>query len=242
MNIDVLKSSSDYELIAADYNRMWYEDESLIRQGNCKFEPLPIEGQARWGISAILRPNESITGFLMSEVANLKVLTGEEHIWYNPDSLHLTIRTIERYREKVLRDDRLVHEYLSRLTEVAKFIPPITLEFSGLTANASGVFVQGWPKGDLLKLLRELFHNALVEMLPKEAPEINNRRRTAHISLGVFGNTPLINPTALASYIGNNRRTYYGAQQFSHIDIVRYHLTKDSVILDRLGVVNLEAI
>jgi len=199
------------------YDDIWRASRPHYLRRDVVVEDIPIEGSARWGISAVLRPSTV-------------------HVFYGPEDLHVTVRSIEGYREAVSRGDHRVSLYERVLRRALEHLGPVTVEFAGLTASRSSVLLQGWPVASL-----QDFRNRLYDMLSEvgaivSGPELSRSsiRKTCHATLALIGG-PLEAPERFVEFIDAHRATYYGRITFRQLELVRYHRTAAQVAVESLG-------
>jgi 2'-5' RNA ligase len=222
--------------VSRDYERLWISARQDLARGQISPDPIPVVGGPRWGISAVVRPNLDLSTRLTTVAEELGPLGGHGQLILGPGELHVTIRTLETYRETVGAGDPAVHLYAQLLRAVVSRVGPPPISFRGLTANHSGVFVQGWPTDDTLTRLRTELQDATVDAGLAVGPEEDTPRVTAHMTVMMFREPP-IRPAALVQYIEENRYTDYGTLLPTDCDLVRYRLTNT-----RLHVISLQNI
>lgn len=218
------------ERITSDYQRMWNESKDQLRAGDVDPDPVPDNNSRRWGVSIVIRPTEPVLSRLTEVAKEIEKFTGTEQIIYDQSNLHTTLRSIEFQRLEVDENDEKVKQYEEALKAVVERFGPIKITYRGLTANRSGVMVQGWPVDDTLQEVREAFHNELEKRGLLGGPEETAVRQTSHASLLVVTH-PLANSEGLADYVQSNRDTDYGTCEINEIDLVRYRRAETSVSL-----------
>jgi 2'-5' RNA ligase len=200
-------------------------------------DPLPSDGGARWGISAVFRPPAWSSALTLC-ASDLARLLGHGHAIYEPGSLHVTLRQFENHRASVSTDDAHVRAYVDALSSVVGRRSPVTIDLRGLAASPAGIVVQGWPVDDL-QALRRALHNALVAAGVRPTGPESDRdriRETAHASLAIYGGQPR-DPVALATFVDAHRRTDFGRYRFESVSIVGYRRTPTAVALIDYGTV-----
>ena len=220
--------------LATTYDRIGAHGREALTSGHVSIDPLPVDGQERWGISVVLRPRW--TDALASAVATLEALSADDSFVYGPANLHLTIRQLENYREPVLEGDDRVRSYVDVLADFARHRPPIEIGFRGLTVGTGGALLQGWPCEDL-QATRLALHRALVRGgVAIEGPErtIERLRTTAHATLSIFDRQPG-NAADVLAFCEAHRGTSFGTQTFDELCLVGYRRGPRSVRLTAYG-------
>lgn len=224
--------------IRSDYERSWAEGAAALAAGAVECDPPPREGDERWGLSIVLRPEGRVRERLAAAADELRPFLGERQLLYGPSTLHTTLRSLEAHRGKIEAGDPLLSRYADALRELARS-QPLSIAYDGLTLGRSGVLAQGWPLGEGLQRLRDALHSRLADKgLAQSGPERSAPRRTAHASLAVF-QCPPESPGALLEHVAARRRLEYGRCDFSHAEIVKYELGAGSLRLSVLESVSL---
>ena len=209
---------------------MWEQGRPDLLRGIVVADPVPDDGDnRRWGVSIIARISPTDAP-LFTDVRNeLLPWTGSQHTLYDASNLHTTIRSCEFYRSTVSPDDAALRDYQSVLLEVAAEVPPFTIAYRGLSANRTGVIVQGFPH-EHLQNFRHSIRQRLEKFGRTRGPEASRTRRGAHVSLIVWAG-PLLAPQPLVTYIDAHRATDYGTVTVTHLEVVRYRRTRQQVAL-----------
>lgn len=211
----------DYESIRARYDEMWQQSYSSLVRGQVDPDPVPVAMSKRWGISAIFRIPEVMSERFEAIVSDLRQWTGDTHVLYDSSNLHTTIFAFECYRENVLKDDKAVLQYTNILRELARDYTSIDIVYEGLSANRTGIIVQGYPLTTHLQDLRHALQDRLCASKLLSGPDAEHLRQGAHVSLVVFGGN-IQAATPLTSYLATNRDTDYGTATIQRIQLVRY--------------------
>ncbi|WP_234010289.1 hypothetical protein [Streptomyces sp. SPB074] len=100
----------------------------------------PREGGGRWGLTVALRPDPAVARRLERLTAAAMAVAGDAH-WPTGAvvSSHFTVRTLERHRRAVPRDDERVTRYRSALRRSCGRVGPVRLELTGLTLTPTSV-------------------------------------------------------------------------------------------------------
>lgn len=81
------------------YEAMLFESREFLSKGQVIPEMLPITGGKRWGCSLVIRPSLEVISNALPIIEKLQEATGSNHLFYDKESLHCTIRSFEGYRE-----------------------------------------------------------------------------------------------------------------------------------------------
>lgn len=230
--------SSSIEKITLNYNKLWEDSKYDLAKGFVESDPEPCAGSARWGISAVIRITGGLANVLEKAAIGLTEFTGRQQVVYNTTNLHTTLRSIEPYRIDITDNDERVQAYTQILRAIAQQYNSFRILYKGLTANKTGVLVQGWPIGDDFQAIRLAFHSKLHDHHLLSGPEDQNLRQTAHTSLIVFS-SPLPYPKLFVEFIETNRHLGYGIMTVTSFEVVRYKRTASDVELVTLEKISL---
>jgi len=164
---------------------MWASGEGSLRLAEHEPNPIPLHGDRRWGLSLVLLIEGSVRDELRSELDALASLRRTPHLVYAPEHLHSTIRSLKGFQDEVPASQ--VEHYADQLGRVAEGLPPMKVEYTGLSGSAGGIFACGYPSESLITLRRRLHEDQLpVGPLGVESADANFIRDTAHVSLMVY--------------------------------------------------------
>jgi hypothetical protein len=115
--------------------------------GTHQVESAPVENGARWGISAVLRPDQCAAQVLEQIAMQAAAVVGDAHWIAGASSRsHLSLRAgLERYRTSVMPGDPLVARYAAALQSAARGIGPIRFAVTGLTLTPISVMACAFP-------------------------------------------------------------------------------------------------
>lgn len=217
---------------------MWAAGRAEIAAGKVDADPVPDATSLRWGVSIVATIAPPLAVTLEALANSCCYLCGDDHTFYNRANLHLTVRSCEFHRIAVAQGDAAIRAYGAVLAEVGREHDPLEVAYCGLNANRTGIICQGYPLSETLQTLRGEIHRRLARLGFREGPEGDGVRRTAHISLVVFGG-PVADPPALAGWLGADRETWFGATRITRLSLVKYRRTAHDVELIRIGEVAL---
>ncbi|MFJ8046265.1 2'-5' RNA ligase family protein [Kitasatospora sp. NPDC096147] len=197
-------------------------------------DPVPTDGDPRWGLSLVLRIEGEVRDALCAELAALAAARRAPHLVYAPEHLHSTVRSLEGFRDEV--PPGLVDRYAALVREAVAGLPEIEIDFRGLGASEGGVFACGYA-GPGLTELRERLRRARPAS-DRPGGDGDRVRDTAHVSLMVF-RPPLVPEPGLADHVAARRDTAYGTVRVRSLSLVRYRPTADSAGLTELDRITL---
>lgn len=109
--MEVISEKSLNEL----YESIWSKGKAALMNSLIALDPLPEEGEMRWGLSAVLRPDVWHPN-LKACARELATILGDGSFIYGPNGLHITLRSFEGYREYVAKDDEYLQGYVDAIS------------------------------------------------------------------------------------------------------------------------------
>jgi 2'-5' RNA ligase len=149
------------------YNQLYKTSSETILEGNYKLDAqINNTSDCRFGITLLIRPNETITANIKLFLEELRAIEPEQY--YYPDSdLHITVMSIISCYEDFTLDKIEIKDYIDIIQQSLVHLDKIKIEFRGVTASPSAVMIQGFPTDESLNnfrnKLRENFKNSVLE-------------------------------------------------------------------------------
>jgi hypothetical protein len=210
----------------AKYDCLWDEAHRSFDTGTLRVDHAPVDGDPRWGLSLVLLPPAHVADLLAAAAAEIgSIYEGTHHI-YNAADLHLTVTSLEPYRDKVAQTT--IEHYVDAV-ERARDLLDFNVRLVGLGGSPSGVFVQGFDDETLLPIRRQM-RQAAADLHDGVAPPMAFVRDTAHISISVHREA-VPEPRA-AEYVQRYRRTGFGDITEATVALVRYRTTDRSMSVE----------
>lgn len=188
------------------------------------------ENHPRWGASAVLRPEGPVLGRLTELSASLREAAGPGHWSHGPDTLHLTLRSLEPYRAEIPAGDPLRLAYARAARQAWAGLPPVRIELSGVSPHAGGVLVEGNPLDGTLEKLAARF----AESLGQAGTFQSWQRDRWYVSLMHFAQ-PLGDPHRVVSWCDTHADSHVGVAVLTALDIVQSVITETGVRLKTLA-------
>ncbi|BEL06503.1 hypothetical protein Q0Z83_046940 [Actinoplanes sichuanensis] len=144
------------------FDALYAEGRSAVSAGEYRMQRPPVEGGLRWGLSALLRPDPSSATDLDRLSREAAGVAGGEH-WVTGavTSSHLTLRSLEAWRDTIAEDDPLVQRYAAALAVAVTGIGPLTFTVVGLTLTPGSVMACAVPSSDGADRLAAAYGRAL---------------------------------------------------------------------------------
>ncbi|AOX65757.1 hypothetical protein BJK06_08325 [Curtobacterium sp. BH-2-1-1] len=213
------------------YDSLWKEAHRSFNRGTLRVGHAPVDGDARWGLSLVLLPPAHIADAVSAAAAGIGSLYAGTHHIYNAADLHLTVTSLEPYRDKVAQTT--IEHYVDAV-ERARDLLEVNVRLVGLGGSPSGVFVQGSDDETLLPIRRQM-RQAAADLHDGVAPPMAFVRDTAHISISVHREA-VPEPWA-AEYVQRHRRTGFGDIMEATVALARYRATEHSMSVEVLHTV-----
>lgn len=218
-------------------HRLWRYVGPVIDAGNPVFDSLfdtggpaviagthqrdapPVDG-GRWPVSVVAFPPDPMRGRLARWAQEAVRWAGPGHFRTGGrDSVHLTVRALERYREDAASTDPVVAVWRSAMERTATATAPVGLRFTGLTVTRSGLLAQLEPDDhtawDLMDRLRiELGSEAWLE-------DGWMKRNIWYASLLHFADD-IADPNGLVDWVRDHRRIEPESFTIDSISLVRF--------------------
>ena len=197
-----------------------------LRSSQLTFEPLPIIGEMRWGISIVLRGE--LPDIVFRKIKEVETLIGDKHTYYNSKTIHFTIRALEAYRTDISPNDEPLQLYKKITKNNSK--PNFTIALKGIVSTASGLLLCGYPNFDLKGLRTAIYDDLNVNGLTSCSPEPNREklRNTCHASLVVYG-SEIKNNAEYLTFLNENIAFDFGASVNLNLEIVKYERTQNNI-------------
>ncbi|MFD9944646.1 hypothetical protein ACFWYW_15500 [Nonomuraea sp. NPDC059023] len=222
--------------LAADYAAFQTRGRRALLDGESTHDLPFTEGSPRWGMTTILRP----TGPALDRLESLARAAGEAagpgHWTHGRGVLHVTLRSLEAYRQVIPAADPALLTFAAALRTAARGLPPVRMRVEGVSPHAGGVLAFAYPEDDTIWTLQRRYDEALgvrgaFESWPRER---------WYISLVHFA-APLTDPKKVVAWCDDHAgeapgTTEIPAADLAHATIAGPHVrltTLKRVILDR---------
>lgn len=231
--LDCVTTFAKDEKLDSIYRTIHSSSLPLVASNSIKIEPLPVEGEMRWGASIVLRGK--LPESVKSIIQELRSILGTNHTYYGTDSWHISIRSLEPFRQKIPETDQAIAIY-KRIVDSHLSFAQFNVGFQGLVTTASGLLLCGYPDFDLEKLRLSIFQELSSHGLVSNSPEpaIDRLRDTCHASLVVFG-SKIDRNSEYIDYVESKLAETFGSAQNLDLELVRYIRTENQINVVRLS-------
>lgn len=148
-------------------------------------EPLPQSGSPRWGLSLVLLPDARAAEALAAVGDRLRTASANPHVAYAADSVHVTVRSLEGWSDRV--GDDVVAHHERRIAALVAGRGPLRARFDALMLATSGAIAVGPADPGLAPLRAALLADARVDHRERVPGGDGDRvRDSAHASVLVL--------------------------------------------------------
>ena len=186
----------------ATFDQLFTEGAAALADGSHGIQVVPAEGDRRWGVSALLRPDPGAAASLETLAREAAAVAGDGH-WLTgaARNSHLTMRALEHPRADIRDDDPCVARYAKALRTAAAGIRPLTFDVIGLTLTPLSVMACALPADDAADRLSAAYTAALG---PDAWLEKGFRREIWYLNILHFA-APVPEPQALIGWVAERR-------------------------------------
>lgn len=218
----------------SDFAEFRAKGREALLSGRATHDSPMVEGARRWGAAAVLRPEGEVVARLTDLAATLDA---PGHWVHGGRTLHVTISSLEPYRESISVDDPLRTAYGAALAEAAEDLPPARAYLAGVSPHPGGVLVGVHPLDETLDTLRKRFAGALDARGVKDLDH-GRVRDFWYVSVLHFA-APLTDAGRIVEWCDAHADADFGTAELPTAEIVQFALTGTAIRVDRLEQVTL---
>lgn len=207
-------------MYAQAFDRLFLRGRDAVLAGTHEICEPPLDGQPRFGISIIVRPDPAIAAVLATVTADVMAISGSAH-WPTGAAVasHFTIRSLEPHREPIADDDAAVRRYADALARTSARRPgPIRFAMTGLTLTPTSVMYCAEPLDDAAGVLVAVLDDELGADCWFEA---DVTRDIWYANVVHFAG-PIADPTGLVDWVASHRGHRIGETKIAEIELVRW--------------------
>ncbi len=203
--------------------------------GAAELDALIDSGQdTRRGITLLARPPAHITEAIEQLLADFQGSEPSQY-YYPATDVHLTILSIISCYSGFELNSIDPGQYSSLTRTILQHTPPFNITFSGLTASAGGIIVQGFPQGNGLENLRDEIRKVFRASGLQQSIDRRYSIQTAHSTVIRLRN-PLLDTSRLINNIEKYRHYFIGSFEVNTAELVYndwYQRTANTVLLEK---------
>jgi len=216
----------------ATFDQLFAEGAQALADGSYGIQEVPTEGDRRWGVSALLRPNSRAAASLETLAREAAAVAGDGH-WLTGavGNSHLTMRALEYPRDDVGDDDPCVARYADALRAAAVGVRPLTFEVTGLTLTRLSVMACALPLDEAADRLSAAYAQALG---PDAWLEKEFHREIWYLNLVHFA-AAVRDPQRLIGWVAERRRVSPIRLHVTEVEIAAWRFTGTGMTPRRLA-------
>jgi hypothetical protein len=200
------------------FDRLFAQGAPLILQGLHQREGPPVAG-GRWPVGVVLRPDHASAKRPERAMTEVEKLAGPGHFRTGiADSVHFTVRVLERYRDAVGEDDEAAQRYARAMSRAAAGVEAIGLDLVGLTLAPGSVMACAHPVDDNADTFMDLLEDELGADAWREA---GFRREIWYANLLHFA-ADIAQPAELIEWVSQQRALDLGRAVIDIAELVRF--------------------
>jgi 2'-5' RNA ligase len=201
------------------YNQLYKKSAAAILAGNYKIDhQINDTLDSRFGITLLIRPNETIKANIQLFLAELKAIEPEQYYYPNPD-IHITVMSIISCYESFALDKINIVDYIEIIQKSLVDLGEIKIEFRGVTASPSAIMLQGFPMNDSLNDLRNKLRGNFKKSTLEQSIDSRYSISTAHSTVVRF-QKKLQNPEKLMQVADKFRSYDFGTFRATNMELV----------------------
>lgn len=214
------------------FDELFAQGRRAVLAGEVPRQNPPEDGGSRWGVTVVLRPDESAARRMEHVTEAAMAVAGDTH-WPTGAAVssHFTIRTLENFRAHIPEGDAPVARYRAALSEASQQVGAIRLTLTGLTLTPGSVMLCASPVSAAI----ERFACALATALGDDAWFEATLRRDIWYSNLVHFTEPPRAPQALVEWVAARRRLDMGFSLHTHAELVAWEFNGRHVVPRTLG-------
>ncbi|KQB39565.1 mutarotase [Flavobacterium aquidurense] len=201
------------------YDQLYNTSSKAILEENYKLDTqIKDTSDSRFGITLLMRPNETIKAKIQLFLEELKTIEPEQY--YYPDSdLHITVLSIISCYDGFTLDKIQVKDYISVIQQSLVHLDKINIEFRGITASPSAVMIQGFPTDESLNNFRDKLRENFKKSDLEQSIDSRYTIAAAHSTVMRF-QEKLQNPEKLIEITEKFRDYDFGELKVKNLELV----------------------
>ncbi|MFI6742035.1 2'-5' RNA ligase family protein [Nonomuraea sp. NPDC050451] len=208
----------------SDFADFQIEGRAALLAGRATHDSPMVEGARRWGAAAVLRPSGEVLDRLAALAGTIEA---PGHWVHGRRTLHVTLRSLEPYRDQIPAGDPLREIYRDALAEAAEGVGPARVRLAGVSPHPGGVLVCGHPEDDTLVRLWERFARAMASRGVRDLEHGRVRDRW-YVSLVHFAG-PLADARPIVDWCDAHADVDFGLAELDTAEIVQFVLADASI-------------
>lgn len=218
--------------LEAKYSAMWNDAAAALEAATYTADSRPSHGDPRWGLSLVALVGERVAEEFKEPLASIRKLLSPHHLVYEPEDLHITVRSLEGYQREV--PDEQIEFYKGQIRSCLRQRGELGVELAGLAGSPGGLFAPGYPN-DELQSLRDELHRLGSANGPRAIASNDYKavRDTAHVSLAVF-QAPVVKEPAIVDWVEDHADAPEVTLERPELALVSYTLDHERIRMNVL--------
>jgi hypothetical protein len=210
------------------FGRLFAEGRAALLDGTYQVQSAPVDGDPRWGVSVILRPDPDAAAAIERVALEAAAVVGPDH-WL-PGAVatsHLTVRAhLEPHRAVIPAGDLLAARYAAALGKAAGEPPPIRFALTGLTLTPVSVMACATPAGPAADELADAFADQLRAV---GLPDIGRLADIWYVNL-VYFTGRVRDATALVDWVAARHTTAITGIRVNEIQLTQWRYAGNGMV------------
>jgi hypothetical protein len=210
------------------FDALHAEGQQALRTGTYQLECSPADGDPRWAVGAVLRPDRQAARAIEQVAGTAAAVVGANH-WLAgaARSSHLTLRRqLEPWRRQISPADPLIARYGAALCSVAGATDPVRFTLTGLILTPTSVMAAAVPTDMAAHNLAVAFDLALRAQGCDDAGTIPG---LWYVNLAYFTG-PVHDVEGLIGWVEERRTMHVAELRVTHMQIVRWQYTATGMV------------
>jgi len=185
--LDQIRQDATRDRLRTLYDQLWSETIGKIRAGRIESDPVledRVQDQRR-GLTVITRPPPAVRQCVTLFLGQLRRIEPTQY-YYSPSEFHVTILSLFTATVNHEPFFAQTEEYISAVDSALRKVPPIRIEFKGVTASPGTVMIQGFFKTDALNDVRDVLRGQLRARGLADGVDRRYRLESAHMTVARF--------------------------------------------------------
>jgi 2'-5' RNA ligase len=213
--------SAACDRLKARYDQLWLETIGKIRAGRVESDPVlesRVQDQRR-GLTVVTRPVPAVRRRVAAFLSQLRRIEPAQY-YYSPSEFHLTILSLFTATVEHEPFFAQTERYISAVDSALRKVPPIRIEFKGVTASPGTVMIQGFIETDALNDVRDALRSQLKALGLADGVDRRYRLESAHMTVARF-RAPLCEGKRFAAVLEMARGHSFGAFTIRRLSLVK---------------------
>lgn len=224
--------------LTAHYNQLFSQSVKAILNHNYKIDTqIDNRLDARFGITLLIRPPETIKNKIQSFLEKLKKVDDLQYYYPNSD-IHITVLSIISCYENFSLNQINPQDYIEIIEKHLYLLNNLAIDFDGITASDSTIMIQGFPSNENLNNFRDALRIAFKNSPLEQSIDSRYSLSTAHSSVCRF-RKPIADTQKLITELKHCRFESFGTFEISELELVCndwYQKKEKTTVLHRFSI------